>query len=121
MGTGEQWMSWVHLDDLVRLLVTALTDTSFSGVYNGTAPNPVRMSDFCSKLGAAMGRPSWLPVPDFALQVWCLLPVACRYVVFRRVDPVSRYWLTAQRLASMCTGRLCIVLSDAYSLVLNSL
>jgi uncharacterized protein len=37
-------------------------------VYNGTAPNPVRMSEMCSALGDVLGRPSWLPVPDFALQ-----------------------------------------------------
>jgi len=38
-----------------------------AGVYNGTAPNPVRMTEFCNAVGNALGRPSWLPVPDFAL------------------------------------------------------
>ncbi|WRX14456.1 protein of unknown function DUF1731 - like 1 [Theobroma cacao] len=39
-----------------------------SGVINGTAPNPIRLSEMCEHLGNAMGRPSWLPVPDFALK-----------------------------------------------------
>lgn len=56
-------------DDLVNLYIQALTDEAFSGVYNATAPNPVRMSELCSSLGSQLGRPSWLPVPDFALQV----------------------------------------------------
>lgn len=40
----------------------------FKGVYNGTAPNPVRMGEMCAELGNILGRPSWLPVPGFALQ-----------------------------------------------------
>ena len=38
------------------------------GVINGTAPNPVRLAELCDQLGHALGRPSWLPVPDFALK-----------------------------------------------------
>ena len=51
-------------DDLVNMVTEALTNKSFKGTYNATAPNPVRMSDLC----ASLGRPSWLPVPDFAIQ-----------------------------------------------------
>ena len=51
------------------MYIQALQDKSFSGGYNATAPNPVRMSELCSSLGGQLGRPSWLPVPDFALQV----------------------------------------------------
>ena len=54
---------------LVRLYVDALTDPSFNGIYNATAPKPVRMSELCASLGTVLGRPSWLPVPDFAIQV----------------------------------------------------
>jgi len=68
IGSGKQWMSWVHRDDVVDLMIEALRNQSYSGVYNATAPKPVRMSDLCSSLGNIMGRPSWLPVPDFALQ-----------------------------------------------------
>jgi len=56
-------------DDLVNMYIEALQSESFSGIYNATAPNPVRMSELCSSLGSQLGRPSWLPVPDFALQV----------------------------------------------------
>ena len=61
-------------DDLVNLYIEAMQSESFSGVYNATAPNPVRMSELCSSLGSVLGRPSWLPVPDFALQVGFLQP-----------------------------------------------
>lgn len=69
LGTGQQWFSWVHRDDLVDFIVEALTDTSKSGVYNATAPNPVRMKELCDTLGKVLHRPSWLPVPDFALEL----------------------------------------------------
>lgn len=68
VGTGYQWMSWVHIDDIVDLFIAAAQDSSYAGVYNGTAPNPVRMSDLCLRLGETLNRPSWLPVPEFALQ-----------------------------------------------------
>ncbi|GMI74483.1 GIANT CHLOROPLAST 1 [Hibiscus trionum] len=68
LGSGRQWFSWIHLDDIVNLIYEALSNPSYKGVINGTAPNPVRLSELCSQLGNAMGRPSWLPVPDFALK-----------------------------------------------------
>lgn len=68
IGTGKQWFSWIHRDDLVNLILQALTDTNFAGIYNATAPNPVRMAELATTLGALMKRPSWLPVPSFALE-----------------------------------------------------
>ncbi|MEB3232885.1 MAG: TIGR01777 family oxidoreductase, partial [Leptolyngbyaceae bacterium] len=68
LGTGRQWFSWIHREDLVGIMVNALTDSSMSGIFNGTAPNPVRMSEFCQTFGATINRPSWLPVPSFALE-----------------------------------------------------
>ncbi len=68
IGSGRQWFSWIHIDDLVNLMMKALLDPSMSGVYNGTAPEPVRMNDLCKTLGEVMDRPSWLPVPDFAIE-----------------------------------------------------
>ncbi|KAG2424813.1 hypothetical protein HXX76_014235 [Chlamydomonas incerta] len=67
LGSGKQWMSWIHRDDLVDLITQALTNPAYAGVYNATAPKPVRMSELCSALGNMLGRPSWLPVPEFAL------------------------------------------------------
>jgi uncharacterized protein len=68
IGSGKQWFSWVHRDDVVKLIIMAITDSQMQGVYNATAPNPVTMADFSQTLGAVMNRPSWLPVPNFALE-----------------------------------------------------
>eukprot|EP00210_Caulerpa_lentillifera_P007806 g7449.t1 len=68
LGSGQQWVSWIHREDLVNLILRALTDPNFKGSYNATAPNPVKMGEFCAELGKAIGKPSWLPVPEFALQ-----------------------------------------------------
>lgn len=68
LGTGEQWVSWIHRDDVVGLIVESIRNEAFSGVYNATAPNPVRMGEFCNVVGQLLGRPSWLPVPEFALK-----------------------------------------------------
>ena len=69
IGTGRQWFSWIHRDDLVNLILEAVTNDQMSGVYNATAPNPVKMKQFCENLGEVMNRPSWLPVPEFALEL----------------------------------------------------
>jgi uncharacterized protein len=69
LGSGRQWFSWIHRDDLVNLILRALVQPDMEGVFNATAPNPVRMSELCQTLGQLMNRPSWLPVPDFALEM----------------------------------------------------
>lgn len=68
LGSGKQWFSWIHRDDVVGMILRGIEDSSWSGVYNGVAPNPVRMGELCSALGDVMQRPSFVPVPDFALQ-----------------------------------------------------
>lgn len=67
-GDGNQWFSWVSLDDAVRILLRAAVCSGVSGVYNVTAPRPVRLSEFCRELGRALRRPSWLPVPGAAVR-----------------------------------------------------
>jgi uncharacterized protein len=79
LGTGQQWVSWIHREDLVSLILKALTDSSMAGVYDGTSPNPVRMSELCQVLGETVNRPSWLPVPSFALEL--LLGEAAKLVL----------------------------------------
>ena len=69
IGSGRQWFSWIHRDDLVNLIAEAIARSDLTGVYNATAPNPVRMSQLCQTLGDVMKRPSWLPVPDFVLEI----------------------------------------------------
>ena len=68
LGTGRQWFSWIHRDDLVNLILFAITQSDIEGVLNATAPNPIRMSELCQTLGETLNRPSWLPVPSFALE-----------------------------------------------------
>ncbi|PMB53534.1 TIGR01777 family protein [Fischerella thermalis CCMEE 5201] len=68
IGSGKQWFSWIHIDDLVNLIIQALTKPEMSSVYNATAPHPVRMSELSTTMGKVMHRPSWLPVPDFAIE-----------------------------------------------------
>ncbi len=67
LGSGKQWMSWIHLDDVVGILCHALANP-MSGVFNGTAPNPVTNAGFTAALGKALGRPALFPVPGFALK-----------------------------------------------------
>ncbi|MFN7677570.1 MAG: TIGR01777 family oxidoreductase [Cyanobacteriota bacterium] len=69
VGSGQQWMSWIHRHDLCRLIATALDDPSYRGVYNAVAPEPVRMAAFARALGDALGRPALLPVPAPLLKV----------------------------------------------------
>ena len=69
VGNGQQWMSWIHRHDLVRLIATALEDPAYSGTYNAVAPQPSRMGDFAAELGRVLGRPSLLPVPGPLLQL----------------------------------------------------
>lgn len=69
IGTGKQWFSWIHRDDVVNLILFALQNPQIEGVLNATAPNPVRMNELCETLGEVLQRPSWLPVPSFALEL----------------------------------------------------
>lgn len=67
LGPGDQWWSWIHREDLVRMFLTAL-DQEWTGAFNATAPMPVRQSEFAKTLGAVLGRPAVLPAPEFALR-----------------------------------------------------
>lgn len=69
LGSGKQWLSWIHIQDLVRLIRFTIESKNLSGPVNGTAPEPTRMRDFCHELGKVLNRPSWLPVPEVALKV----------------------------------------------------
>ena len=69
VGSGRQWMSWIHRHDLCRLIGAALEDTAYLGVYNAVAPQPTTMGAFAAALGKALGRPSLLPVPGAILQL----------------------------------------------------
>ncbi len=69
IGSGRQVMSWIHRSDWIELVVFLLRRDDAVGVFNGTAPEPATNAEFSAALGKALGRPSWLPVPGFALKV----------------------------------------------------
>ena len=69
IGNGRQWMSWIHVEDLVALLCAALTDEKYKGPINGTSPNPVTNSEFTAALGHVLHRPAIIPVPTFGLKL----------------------------------------------------
>jgi uncharacterized protein len=69
VGSGRQWLSWVHHQDLVGILLLALSNPEATGPINGTAPHPVTNKDFSKALGRALHRPSFLPTPRLALRV----------------------------------------------------
>ncbi len=68
LGSGKQWISWIHLDDEVRAIAHVIDEKSISGAVNLTAPNPVTNTEFGRLIALVMGRPYWLPVPGFALK-----------------------------------------------------
>ncbi len=67
LGPGTQYMSWIHREDLLRLLEAALVDERYHGPVNAVSPNPARNRDFTKALGSALHRPTVLPVPKVAL------------------------------------------------------
>lgn len=69
LGSGEQWMSWIHIDDLVSLILFALEKAELRGPVNATAPGPVTNAEFTDKLAAVLYRPAFVPVPAFALRM----------------------------------------------------
>lgn len=69
IGSGAQWLSWVHVEDVARALYFAITNESISGPFNVTAPNAVRMKEFGETIAKVMNRPHWMPVPSFAMQL----------------------------------------------------
>ncbi len=88
LGSGTQWTSWIHLQDLARMFYRAATDVSWSGVVNGVAPNPLRQSDFTRALAQTVGRPAWFPVPAFGIRL-ALGQVAEVILASSRVEPAT--------------------------------
>ncbi len=69
IGSGQQWMSWIHIEDVIRLIQFALQNDTIAGPMNATAPNPVTNAEFTRELAATLHRPAVLPVPKFALKM----------------------------------------------------
>lgn len=92
LGSGSQWMSWIHLEDEVGLILHVMETPHAAGAVNATAPNPATMGDFCRTLGKVMHRPPWAPVPGFVLRL-ALGEMADMLLTGQRVIPA-----TAQKL-----------------------
>ncbi len=69
LGNGKQWVPWIHVDDLVGMILWAIENESISGPVNGSSPNPVRNSEMTSAMASAVGRFAFLPAPRFALKL----------------------------------------------------
>jgi uncharacterized protein (TIGR01777 family) len=69
LGSGRQWLPWVHRDDAIAAYLFAIQNSGLSGPVNVAAPESATMKQFCSALGRAMRRPSWATVPAFALRI----------------------------------------------------
>jgi uncharacterized protein (TIGR01777 family) len=67
LGSGRQWMSWIHVGDLAELFRFVI-DRPLKGALNGVAPFPVSNAEFTQELARALKRPALLPVPEFALK-----------------------------------------------------
>ena len=86
LGSGRHYMSWIHRDDVVGILMFVLNHGGLEGIFNVTAPGAVTNKEFSTRLGRALHRPAWLPIPAFALN---LLLGEAAYVVLtgQRVIP----------------------------------
>ncbi len=69
LGSGHQWMAWIHLEDVVQMILFALEYTAIRGAVNATAPHPVTNEEFTDRLAMALHRPAIVPVPAFALKL----------------------------------------------------
>ncbi|MDO7085614.1 TIGR01777 family oxidoreductase [Pseudocolwellia sp. AS88] len=69
IGSGKQWMSWIHLDDLVGIILHCIVNEEVKGAINGTAPEPKTNADFSQSLGKALNRPTVLPMPAFVIKL----------------------------------------------------
>jgi uncharacterized protein (TIGR01777 family) len=88
VGSGRQWMSWIHMEDQVGLILHLMDTDRAVGPINATAPNPVTMGDFCRTLGKVMHRPPWAPVPASALRL-ILGEMADMLLTGQRVIPAA--------------------------------
>jgi uncharacterized protein (TIGR01777 family) len=68
LGSGEQWWSWVTVDDVVKAFLFAIDNPQVDGPYNLAAPNPVTNAEFTKTFGSVISRPTFLPAPKFALK-----------------------------------------------------
>ena len=66
---GRQWVPWVDIDDVVGMIITALTDDHWEGPFNNVAPEPLRQADVAKAFGHTVGRPAVMPTPAMAIKM----------------------------------------------------
>jgi uncharacterized protein len=91
LGTGKQWQSWIHVDDLCELYIKTLTDESMTGFYNAVAPNPVTNYELTKLSAEVLKRPFWMPnVPAFALKMvfgeMAVIVLGGNYILNKRIQ-----------------------------------
>lgn len=69
IGSGRQWVSWIHVEDAAGMIQFAIEHPEIEGPFNAVAPEPIRMADFGKQLGAVLKRPHWFPVPEALLSM----------------------------------------------------
>lgn len=69
VGSGKQWLSWIHIADEVNAIRFLMDNEKLKGVFNLTSPQPVRMNEFTKQFGRALNRPSWVPIPGLAIKL----------------------------------------------------
>lgn len=69
VGSGKQYMSWIHVDDIAGMYIEAAKDSSLEGIFNGTSPFPATSKEFARQLGKTLGRPAFAPAPSLALKL----------------------------------------------------
>uniref|UniRef100_A0A2C9JMW9 DUF1731 domain-containing protein n=1 Tax=Biomphalaria glabrata TaxID=6526 RepID=A0A2C9JMW9_BIOGL len=67
IGSGKQWFSWIHIEDMAGIILYAIENDKVTGILNGTAPNPVRSEEFTKAYASALWRPHLIPLPSFVL------------------------------------------------------
>lgn len=95
IGNGEQWLSWVHLNDVVKSIIECLENDALNGPVNVTAPEPVRNDQFMKAIAKSLGRPYWFPTPAFTIRLalgeMSMLIVDGQYVVPKKLLDINGF------------------------------
>jgi len=118
IGSGSQWMSWIHVDDLVALVAFALERHDVRGVVNAVAPAPVTNAELTATLGRVLGRPAIVPVPSVALRV-ALGEMADVLLAGQRVMPTAAQALGFRFAHPELGGALVDVTADPSTMLLR--
>jgi hypothetical protein len=112
IGSGQQWISWITLEDVVGVLRYAIENRGMSGAVNVVSPQPVRNADFAKELGRVMHRPSMLPAPAFALELVLGEMAEALLLSSQRVMPSRLQQLGYRFLHASLPAALAAVLTD---------